>query len=96
MRIGFIILLLMSCTASRKSISVKVVTLDCTPSYVTGHGFFTGYKWVQTEGNKSVIDSPYSPVAKATVTGSGIFAWRVKLTDNLNQSDTATLKISVK
>lgn len=99
MKWSIVLILLISCRVNRVSTAVKVVTLDCTPSYIiggNGKGYFTAYKWVQTSGNKSVIDSPNAPVTKASTIGRGLFTWRVKITDNLNNSDTATLTVDIK
>lgn len=83
-----IILLFVGCT------TVYSVTLDCSPSYVSGgrgNGYFTKYEW---KGDGLVYDD--SPVVKAVGITRGSHQWQVIVTDNLGNKDSSIIKVDVK
>lgn len=95
-----ILFLLAACTSSKINTSQKIVTLDASPSYITGGdgtGYFTKWEWKETENNAYVrIEDPSLPITTAIVPVNCGCTFLLYVTDNLNQSDTAALKINVK
>lgn len=83
---------LFSCTTERKIISQKTVTLDASPSYVSG-GRGTGkiVKWEWQLNGKKIGTTPVISV----MVSKGNYQYQLKATDNLGNQDSAILKVNV-
>lgn len=92
-----VILLLVSCSPAKRVLQTNVV-LDGSASYITGgngKGYFTKWEWKQIRGGNSIIINPSAAATQTNVRGKGVFAWQLKVWDNLGQTDSAIYTITV-
>ena len=94
-----VLILLFGCVSRRVATTQTTVLLDGTRSYITGgngKGYFAKWEWKQIKGTNGFIGNAYLPATQTTVQGSGVFAWQLKVTDNLGNQDSAVYSITIK